>query len=232
MRLNQGLLWTAASFTLALSALPAWGIDEPPRPPASALGKIRDLAATVRARRLLQEDRVLGPLNLGVAVENGVVSLWGPVPSRDVARQAIAKMETIKGITDVRTNFYFKDNQSASTPERIATAKPEFETGKLPVPQSPPADEVPKVFAPRPVAAAARREPPASVVHLPKPADSLTGKVSEARQSEARFRAIAVDVQDTVVLVRRAASPPRDVMDLVQKLRRIPGVSDVILTND
>jgi hypothetical protein len=227
---------------LALSALPARAIDEPPRPPVSALGKIRDLAATVRARRLLQEDRVLKTLNLGVSVENGVVSVWGPVPSNAVARQAIAKLETIKNITEVRHNLYLSDNHAPSGPERVEAAKPEFETGRLPPPMDPPptlaADrrDLPaaggtKLLAPRPVATA-RPEPIAAVVKLPKPAAPLTEQVREARQSEARFREIAVEVRGQVVLVRRGDSPGRDVMDLVQKLRRIRGVSDVILTDE
>jgi hypothetical protein len=70
------------------------------------------------------------------------------------------------------------------------------------------------------------------VVKLPKPAASLAELVNEARQSEARFREIAVEVRGQAVLVRRGGAPGRDVMDLVQVLRRIRGVSDVILTSD
>src|SRR5262245_37237540 len=123
MRLMRRLTWTAACLALALSTLPARAVDEPPRPPTSALGKIRDLAATVRARRLLEEDRVLRPLNLGVSVDNGVVSVWGPVPSQEVARLAVAKLETIRNVTEVRSNFYLSDNQPPARPERFATAK-------------------------------------------------------------------------------------------------------------
>src|SRR5262245_11256199 len=117
--------WTAACLVLALSTLPARAVEEPPRPPTSALGKIRDLAATVRARRLRDEGRSLRPLRLGVGVDNGVISVWGPVPSKEVARQAIAKLETIRNITEVRPNFYLSDNQSPARPERVASAKPE-----------------------------------------------------------------------------------------------------------
>ena len=245
MTRNQPLMWTAACLTLALSALPARAIDEPPRPPASALGKIRDLAATVRARRLLQEDRVLKTLNLGVSVENGVVRVWGPIPSAEVGRQAVAKLETLKNITEVKPNFYLTDNRPLpagperleglggfSPPTQVEAAKPEIETGRLPVPQEPIVSSAgPKLLAPRP-STAAPAKPAAAVVNLPKPAASLDDRVREARQSEARFRAIAVEVRGQVVLVRQGGSPGRDVMDLVQKLRHIRGVSDVILSND
>ena len=240
MTLTRTHLWTAALLTLALSTLPARAVDEPPRPPTSALGKIRDLAATVRARRLLEEDRVLKALNLGVSVENGVVSVWGPIPSNAVGRQAIAKLETIRNITEVRSNFYLTDAPTLTGPERVEAAKPEFETGRLPQPREPAnvavrreqaTEDAPRLLAPRPLATA-RQEPIAAVVNLPKPAASLTDLVREARQSEARFRDIAVEVRGQVVLVRRGDSRGRDVMDLVQKLRQIRGVSDVILTND
>jgi hypothetical protein len=231
----RDLRGAAACLALAFLTLPARAVEEPPRPPTSALGKIRDLAATVRARRLLEEDRVLRPLNLGVSVDNGVVSVWGPVPSQEVARLAVAKLETIRNVTEVRPNFYLRDNQPPARPERVATAKPEFETGRLPLPPEeapvPAVADGPKLLAPRRAATAAS-QPVAAVVKLPKPAASLAELVNEARQSEARFREIAVEVRGQAVLVRRGGAPGRDVMDLVQVLRRIRGVSDVILTSD
>lgn len=249
MRLSRTPMWITACLTLALSALPGRAIEEPPRPPMSALGLIRDLATTVHARRALQEDRVLGPLNLGVQVNKGVLTVWGPVPSHAVGKQAIARLETIKGIAQVRPNFYlaesrekllFDTTRPAGVPERIESAKPEIETGKILVRsrepiltvdrRDQPVNDGLKLFAPRPVVAA-RPESLTSAVKLPKPAASLTDQVREARQSEARFRDIVVEVQGNAVLIRRGESPGRDVMDLVEKLRHIRGVTDVILSD-
>ena len=68
MRLPRCVVCTAAGLAMALSALPARAAGEPPRPPQSALNKLRDLSATVKARRLLQDDPALARLNLGVEV--------------------------------------------------------------------------------------------------------------------------------------------------------------------
>lgn len=232
MRTLRSHTWTAATLLVALSALPARAVDEPPRPPTSAIGHIRDLAVTVRARRALLDDPILGPLNLGVTVANGLATVWGPVPTQQVAKDAVARLKTVSGVAEVRANFYLGDTSPLDVvrpaPERVAVAKPEFETGKLP----PPVREAagPTLFAPR--AVAGPKEASATVVKLPRPTTSLTDEVQVARQSEVRFRAIDVKVQGTSVLVRRGGNDGRDVMDLVQKLRRIRLVTDVILTDD
>jgi hypothetical protein len=242
MKLMRQLMWSAALAALALPAGPARAERvEPPRPPVSALGKIRDLAATVRARRALQEDPALATLNLGVQVDNGVVSVWGPVPSRDVERQAVARLEAVKGVIEVRPRFYLDQPRDAAplidlarpvgAPERVS-AKPGIETGQLPaatVGRDQPRDDGPRLFAPRP--ASARPEAAAAVVKLPRPAAPLAEQVRQAQLSEKRFGGIAVELRGTAVLVRRGEAPGRDLMDLVGKLRRIEGISDVILSD-
>jgi hyperosmotically inducible protein len=233
-------LWTTAGLVLVLSTLPGRAVDEPPRPPTMALNKIREMVASVKVKRALQEDRVLAPLNLGVTIDHGIVSVWGPIPSQEVGRQVITKLEAIDGVREVRSSFYLPDTGPLNTTERVEVAKPEIETGRLPPPRAPAvavarreqlSQEGPKLLAPRP-RTVSRSEAQATEAKLPKPAVTLTEQVREARQSEARFREIAVEVQGNVVLVHRRDSRSRDVMDFVQKLRRIHGVTDVVLTAD
>jgi hypothetical protein len=219
MRMPRHSLWTAAGLALALSALPATAVNEPPRPPQSALNKIRDLTATVRARRALQDDPALARLNLGVEVDNGVATVWGPVPSIAVGRVAAAKLEGLKGVTRVKSNFYVEERRdplldlvrTGGPPERVEVAKPRDAAVKV----GRSAAEGPALLGPRP----ARPVP-------------LAELAAQLQQSEPRFRAIGVEVRDGTVLVRRGAVPGPDVMDLANKLRRIPGVRDVILTGD
>lgn len=236
------MLWTAALAVLMFPPGAARAIEEPPRPPASAISKIRDLAATVRVRRSLEEDRDLAKLNLGVWVENGTVSVWGPVPSDEVGRQAVARLGAVKGVARVRPNFYLSVPDGgkrlelvrpAGVPERIEAAKPEIETGQLPAPARAhePAGDGPRLLAPRAVTVG-RPEAPAAVVRLPRAEVSLSDQVRETQRSERRFRGISVRVEGQSVVVGRGEAGGRDVMDLVGKLRRIDGVSDVILSDE
>lgn len=245
MSLIRSRIWTAAMLALALSALPVRAVSEPPRPPTSALGKIRDLAATVKARRVLQENPALAELNLGVSVENGVAQVWGPVPTTELAREAVVRLEGISGVRQVRSNFYVEDRKDRrlldlvrpeGVPERIEAAKPEIETGKLP-PLRPavtvgrttrPAENGPTLFAPRAVPSQ-RSE---AAAEQPRSTGSLSEQVRQLQQAEPRFRGIVVEVQNQSLHVRQGNQSGADVMELVQKLRRLPGVRDVLLSND
>jgi hypothetical protein len=61
---------------------------------------------------------------------------------------------------------------------------------------------------------------------------ALPEEVARIRQSEARFRAITVDIQDGNLVVHRRGVESRDATALAQILRRIPGVGEVLITND
>ncbi|MFO0927358.1 MAG: BON domain-containing protein [Gemmataceae bacterium] len=260
MILHRTLAWMASTLVLMLSTLPARAVDAPPRPPTSALGKIRDLAVTVRARRALQEDSVLGALNLGVWVENGVASVWGPVPSDEVGRRAIEKLRTVAGVADIRVDFHHRprdpDHLLADlTPRpgealaRIDVYKPDsgrVESLPMPRPTPQPAElavataprppapaavrdrETPRLLAPRPVASV-RRQPEAEVVRRPRA--SLADQVDQVRRADPRFRDIPVRLRGTAVEVRRGDADDA-ATDLANRLRRIPGVTDVLLTDD
>lgn len=264
MTLHRTLVWVAGTFVLLLSALPVRAIDVPPRPPTSAPGKIRDLAATVRVRRALQEDSVLAGLNLSVWVENGVASLWGPVPTEEIGRQAVTKLESVRDIAEVRPNLYVRKPEPerlllaerappADSLARIDVFKPDSdqieptpparpaapvplnaELAAAPPRQSPPramAKELatPRLLAPRAVASA-RRPPEAEVVRRPRA--NLAEQVEQARRADPRFRDIPVRLNGTSVEVRRAADDDGLALALANALRRIPGLTDVVLTDD
>lgn len=64
-----------------------------------------DLDQTITCRRLMLEDPILGPLNLGVRVRNRVATLWGPTPSRDVSRRAEQCLRTMIELADVKNEL-------------------------------------------------------------------------------------------------------------------------------
>ena len=83
---------------LALAALLGAG------PPAKRQDP-RDLQLTIYARRALLGDKDLAPLNVFVRVEEGVATLSGPVPSREMAEHAVAVVKKVEGIREVRNDL-------------------------------------------------------------------------------------------------------------------------------
>ncbi len=77
--------------------------------PGPLLGQGRTLAPdvlqTCEARKALLQDTVLGPLNLGVKVTNRVAVLWGPVPSAQIAGQAVSLLQKVPGLIAVRNEL-------------------------------------------------------------------------------------------------------------------------------
>lgn len=82
------------------------GKDAPLAKPGSKVNKYRDLELTIKIRRLLSEDPDLGQLNIGVSVRDGVLRLWGPVPSVEKTQKALAKVGTVKLLFDVKSDLY------------------------------------------------------------------------------------------------------------------------------
>jgi len=82
------------------------GKDAPVAKPGSKVNKYRDLELTIKIRRLLSEDPDLGQLNIGVSVRDGVLRLWGPVPSVEKTQKALVKVGTVKLLFDVKSDLY------------------------------------------------------------------------------------------------------------------------------
>lgn len=72
----------------------------------SKANRYRDLELTIKIRRLLSEDPDLSQLNIGVSVKDGVLRLWGPVPSVQKTQMALAKVGTVKLVFDVKSDLY------------------------------------------------------------------------------------------------------------------------------
>jgi len=64
-----------------------------------------DVWQTYEARKALLGDSVLGPLNLGVKVRNRVAVLWGPVPSVEIASQAVSLLQKLPGLVAVKNEL-------------------------------------------------------------------------------------------------------------------------------
>ncbi len=235
MRPNQAFWCTVAG--LLLCAAPLGAVEAPSRPPASALGLIRDLRLTVLARRAFQNDRELAPLNLGVRVRDGVATVWGPVPSADTARLVIARLEAITGIDEVRSELQVRRPDRPPVPElgipirvptRVEAAKPVERTVECRPGEERPGKLPPMKALPLPTQPAPKRDRVTS-----RPAEPpLQVAVDRVRQSSSRFRSIPVELRGNVVVITRSGSDDEDVVALAQALRRVRGVAEVILSSD
>jgi hypothetical protein len=102
------------SVWLALSAAgqapgPAAGTP-PSSPPA-----LRDLELTWEARQALLKDQRLASLNVGVTVRQRVATLWGSIPTADLARLAEDLVRQVPSLVEVRSEWQIEQAAGAKT---------------------------------------------------------------------------------------------------------------------
>lgn len=98
-----------------------------------------DLWQTIQAHKFLQEDDELAPLHLGLKVRGRIATLWGPVPSVDLAVRAERRLRRMIQLIDVRNELIVMPDQlhEVIVPE---TPRPLF----LPEKNPPPLRDVPR----------------------------------------------------------------------------------------
>jgi hypothetical protein len=64
-----------------------------------------DVQLTFKARAALREADGLSFLNLGVRLRQGVATLWGSVPSADLAQRAVETVRRVPGVTTVKSEL-------------------------------------------------------------------------------------------------------------------------------
>src|SRR5262245_54346582 len=69
----------------------------------------RDVRQTIQARRLLADDPELAPWNIGVIVQDRVATLWGPVPSAEVAFRAEICLKSMIELSEIRNELFLSD---------------------------------------------------------------------------------------------------------------------------
>ncbi len=69
----------------------------------------RDVRQTIQARKLLADDPDLAAWNIGVTIQDRVATLWGPVPSAEVAFRAELCLRSIIELADVRNELVVSD---------------------------------------------------------------------------------------------------------------------------
>jgi osmotically-inducible protein OsmY len=67
--------------------------------------EVRDVELTLLARRAVHQDSELARCNLGVSVRQGEATVWGSVPTRDLASHALAVVGRVRGVYKVRSDL-------------------------------------------------------------------------------------------------------------------------------
>ena len=124
--------------------------------PANARPIAPDLALTIEARGILLRDPELATLNIGVRVRNRIATLWGPVPSAEMAFKAEIYLRGLVELLEVRNELHVT-GEALVGPDRLRTppiahlpevppALPALPAGVIPPP--PPVRTVPAPFQP------------------------------------------------------------------------------------
>jgi osmotically-inducible protein OsmY len=236
-------LWLIGSVTMA----------EPPHClPTGPMSVSSDARLTFLARRALLDDETLTPFNVGVQVRDGIATLIGRVPSKDLVTRAESCVRLVQGLRDVR-NELLVGPASEDAPLKVPKAAPApAATGPAvsllaPVPFAPtdhhPA-ATPSVLFSAPFVGHDEQllssgKPPGqfagisattSMLPLRTVSDpDLRAAVEQVRWSEPRFLRIEVEVRDGTVSLRGQVLRGEDGMDLARQVARLPGVADVII---
>src|SRR5947209_10088994 len=78
--------------------------------PVRTLGDpLRDVRQTIQARKLLADDPELAAWNIGVTIQDRVATLWGPVPSAEIAFRAELCLRTVIELAEVRNQLFVSE---------------------------------------------------------------------------------------------------------------------------
>jgi hypothetical protein len=116
----------------------------------------RDVMLTIVARRALMLDAELGRLNIGVRVRNRVATLWGPVPSAELALKAEQRLHGLLDLLTVRSELIVVPVSALAVAAQSSGSLPPAPPPALPplprdLPAPPPLPPPPMIGAPTPV---------------------------------------------------------------------------------
>ncbi len=216
----------------------------------------RDIMITLRARQALSRDPQLNTLRLGVTVDHGVATLWGPIPSDQAGHRAREVLEAVRGVLEVRQEFYqasapvlpppldIEANWARQRPRK--PDPPPVLTGSPLPPQEEddhwdgihvvtrrkiemlPEPEISRVDTP-PRPGVSLLTP--ILIPPPDPAleaeAALRKQLNRIRSSDPRFWSVQIELIEGVVILKGRVREAEDRMILAQKLARLPGVTRV-----
>jgi osmotically-inducible protein OsmY len=211
---------------------------------ASAMPTARDLKVLIRIRRVLTNDDVLAPMNVGIIVRSGVVTLWGPLANEDEINHAIKSVADVRGVQSVKSELYVSRGARPMPPLFVLPEN----TTPAQDPSLPPAKETiltlrdrlapnESVAATLPTPGGARLMSPVSIEAGPEApttvtaarTEGVTAAIERLQFADARFAQIQVEWRDGTILLRGNRNDAGAAMAFARQLSDVPGVERVVL---
>jgi hypothetical protein len=202
---------------------------------APADDQAADWLISLLARQTLQKDALLAKLNLGVSVRGSMVTVWGNVDSSSQSRRAEDLIRQVPGVAQVRNEL----REASKDPTLQALARtaqpPKVLSAEAPQPSGLLTGWPTQGTAPAPPIVVSLRPPlmvepplPENVPAQPAPT-TLIATIDQVRKADQRFRGVRADVKDGIVQLRGTVTRWEDMLELAEKIARLPGVERVIL---
>ena len=222
---------------------------------------LNEIEITSRARHALLAEPRLKPLNLFVSVQQGVATLRGPVPSKELADLAVKVLDQVRGVYHVRNkldvvaaptqgDLFIPLNdpppvhtKSASSPAASRGTLAGRNTRNPPetvIDLAPNPFPAPRTIDPLPPGVTMRtpEKLPDGTVVTPQPLPvaerlaALRGDIEQLRQREVRFRPLQADIRDLqTIWVYDDPWRGEDVAAFAGALRQFPGIRSVVIKN-
>jgi osmotically-inducible protein OsmY len=201
---------------------------------------IQDLQHEVLAYQALKDDPALAKLHLLVKVRKRVATLTGTVPSRALARQAVACLYKLPDLVEVRDAIHVEgEERNAPTVTSHRPSGPTTLPGELNVTLGP------MVWKPLPfgkddrpgkvLPALSPIEPVSRPRELPKKPEAINaaGGIAEAVKdlmvADERYRRLRFEVRQSQVYLSGVVYQWADLHELARVIARLPGVEGVVL---
>jgi hypothetical protein len=248
-RIEQ-VAWTApsrrrlAASVCAVLLSPAAALSAQPVPPISrpttAAVADPDWLLAVAARQALQQDPVLGPLNLGVTVCRRRATVWGVVSTPGQARRAEKLLRQLPGLTGVRADLRvispddplrkILNPPAPPRPVPPLLEEPPRRPGALTIRVRPSSETVPDtpVLTTPPIAVPVAPRAPNQPSPPARPV-GLATEVERLRCSDATYQAVSFELQGGIVRLRGSPRQAAAVMRLAAAVAQLPGVERVVV---
>lgn len=204
----------------------------------------RDTRQTLQARRVLTEDPELASVNIGVFVQNRVATLWGPVPSAEIAFRAELCLKTMIELVEIRNQLFVSESLEPNRRPLKIDVPPSYLPELLPpqLPKAPPPKvqapdvHVGQVKPPKYAPSQTTSQPKMIPIATPPPSGKqaagdnveLSNAVRTLLDSNPTYRGVQFAIKGRHVYLK-ADETSDGLHDAARAISRLPGVEGVIL---